>query len=216
MARRNDLDWDLIETDYRIAQLSIRQIAEKHGCSVSGMMDRAKREKWERDLSEAVKLATKARVRKAVVEKIQKKSEQNTEQSEQIVSAFETQLEQATCSEIDIAATASAIVILRQQGRADRMADMFETLALENEAVNKAPEALDEIATAIHEGDPKGAESIKRLKSLTTRIHNLKVLSEINIRLNDAEDSAFNLKEMGNKNGKYEKLLAEIIAEDTI
>ncbi|SDH86310.1 hypothetical protein [Propionivibrio dicarboxylicus] len=199
MARRNDLDWDLIETEWRVAQLSIRQIAEKHGTEASTITRRAKKNGWTRDLTEAVRAATKAKVRNAVAHATQ----QNAERCTQLIT-----------SEVDLAANVNATIILRQQGRADRMADMFETLVLENEAVNKAPEALDEIATAIREDDPKGAESIKRLKSLTARIHNLKVLSEINTRLNDAEDSAFNLKEIGKENGRYEKLLAEIIAED--
>lgn len=198
MARRNDLDWDLIETDYRVAQLSIRQIAEKHGTEASTITRRAKKNSWTRDLTEAVRAATKAKVRNAVAHATQQDAERCT---------------QLITSEVDLAANVNATIILRQQGRAERMADMFETLALETKTVNDTPETLEAIATAIKENDPKGAESIKRLKSLTTRINNLKTLADINAKLNEAEDFAFSLKEHEKGDGSYEKLLAEIIAE---
>ena len=199
MTRRNDLDWDLIETDYRVAQLSIRQIAEKHGTEASTITRRAKKNGWTRDLTEAVRAATKAKVRNAVAHVAQQDAERCT---------------RLITSEVDLAANVNATIILRQQGRAGVMADMFEVLALENNVVNENPEILDEIAKAIKENDPKGAESLKRLKSLTTRINNLKALADINAKLNEAEDFAFSLKEHGKGDGSYEKLLAEVLAED--
>lgn len=48
MGRRYDIDWGLIEIDYRLLPLSIRLLAEKHGVSPSSITRRAKRRGWRR------------------------------------------------------------------------------------------------------------------------------------------------------------------------
>jgi hypothetical protein len=41
-------DWPLIEQDYRVAGLSLRQMAAKHGCHHSSIANRASRHGWTR------------------------------------------------------------------------------------------------------------------------------------------------------------------------
>lgn len=62
MGRRSDIDWEAIERDYRIGQLSLRQIAAKHEVALSAIVRRQKKEGWTRDLTEQVKAQTKARL----------------------------------------------------------------------------------------------------------------------------------------------------------
>lgn len=195
MARRNDLDWDLIETDYRVAQLSIRQIAEKYGTEPSTITRRAKKAGWQRDLSEAVRAATKAKVRKAVIADAKQTAQHATQDVAQHAENYATECTQATFSEIDLAANVNATIILGQQKRVGKLSRMFESMAAELAVVNDSPETLQEIAQAISEEDPKAAESINRLKSLTTRINNLKTASEIMGKLIDAESRVFSLDE---------------------
>ena len=57
---RSRPDWELIENEYRIGQLTVRQMADKHGVNKTTITDRAKKHGWTRDLSEAVRVATKA------------------------------------------------------------------------------------------------------------------------------------------------------------
>lgn len=59
-------DWEAIESAYRAGSLSIRAIAEKHGVSHVGIQKRAAKEGWQRDLTDAVRTATKAKVSKSV------------------------------------------------------------------------------------------------------------------------------------------------------
>ncbi len=59
-------DWEAIESAYRAGSLSIRAIAEEHGVNHATILKRSNKEGWQRDLTEQVKTATKAKVTKSV------------------------------------------------------------------------------------------------------------------------------------------------------
>lgn len=46
---RRDIDWRAIERDYRAASMSLRELAEKHGCSHSTIANFAGRHGWTRN-----------------------------------------------------------------------------------------------------------------------------------------------------------------------
>ena len=62
-------DWEAIERAYRAGQLSVRALAEKFGVSHPAVSKRAKKEGWQRDLTEQVRAAVKRKVTKAVTTK---------------------------------------------------------------------------------------------------------------------------------------------------
>src|ERR1700693_3013651 len=53
-AQFNSIDWESIETHYRAAQISIREIARTHGITDGAIRKRAKAEGWHRNLSDKV------------------------------------------------------------------------------------------------------------------------------------------------------------------
>ena len=55
-------DWEAIERDYRAGQLSIRHLAAKHGIPESTVRSKAKSLGWQRDLTEDVRAATRAKL----------------------------------------------------------------------------------------------------------------------------------------------------------
>lgn len=59
-------DWEAIESAYRAGSLSVRAIGEKHGVNHATILKRANKEGWQRDLTEKVRAATKAKVTKSV------------------------------------------------------------------------------------------------------------------------------------------------------
>lgn len=68
--KRKTTDWQAVERDYRATNLSLRELGLKHNCKAPAIANRAKRYGWERDLTEAVKQATNARlIANAAVEK---------------------------------------------------------------------------------------------------------------------------------------------------
>jgi len=49
LVRRRDIDWKAVERDYRVGILSLRQLAERHGCSHSAIANRATAAGWRRE-----------------------------------------------------------------------------------------------------------------------------------------------------------------------
>jgi uncharacterized protein YjcR len=47
-APRMAIDWHAVERDYRAGALSLRDMANKHGCSHSAIANRASRHQWTR------------------------------------------------------------------------------------------------------------------------------------------------------------------------
>ncbi len=178
MRRTTRIDWESAERDYRVGQLTVRQIADKHDCAVSGLMLRAKKGAWTRDLSEAVNLATKARIRAAVTDQWRQHG---------------TNLEQATCSEVEVVASQNAQIILGQQRRVGRLNELLERLVAEVEAVTTDTKSLAEIAKALAEADPAAAEAVSQLKSLRNRVATLKDASAVAAALNNEERKIFRL-----------------------
>ena len=60
--KRKPIDWAAIERDYRTGTFSNRELAHRHGCTETAIRKRAKREGWEKDLSEEVRRATAAKL----------------------------------------------------------------------------------------------------------------------------------------------------------
>lgn len=60
--KRPSYDWERIGVEYRAGQLSIREISKQYGPTDTAIRKRAKAEGWERDLSDEVRKATKAKL----------------------------------------------------------------------------------------------------------------------------------------------------------
>ena len=60
-------DWEAIHGLYRAGLLSVRAIAERHGISDTAIRSRAKKNGWQRDLTDRVRQAAKAKVVRAEV-----------------------------------------------------------------------------------------------------------------------------------------------------
>ncbi len=54
---KREIDWVQIQSHYRAGLLSVREIAALQGISHTAIQNRAKTEKWERDLNAKVKSA---------------------------------------------------------------------------------------------------------------------------------------------------------------
>lgn len=174
-----EIDWEAAERDYRLgAPLTVRQVAKKHGCSTSGLMARAKKEGWTRDLSEAVRVATKTKIREAVVNEWSKTA---------------TGAEQSTFSEVDLAANVNATIVLGQQRRVGKLNELLERMVARVEAVTSDTKTLGQIAKALADADPAAADSIKQLASLRNMVVTLKDASVVAAALNQEERKIFRL-----------------------
>lgn len=60
MGRRTDIDWDVIERDYRIGQFSMRELARRHRTTAGSISRRAAKHEWVQDYSAEVREKTRA------------------------------------------------------------------------------------------------------------------------------------------------------------
>lgn len=68
-AKRQAVDWEAVEREYRAGIRSLRDIGAEFGCTEAAIRKRAKRYEWERDVSAKVKAKAEALVRKIEVRK---------------------------------------------------------------------------------------------------------------------------------------------------
>lgn len=68
-SKRSQIDWELIERDYRAGVLSVREIAASQGITHAAINKRAKRDLWERDLKAKIQAKADALVSKREVSK---------------------------------------------------------------------------------------------------------------------------------------------------
>lgn len=62
MTKQADIDWENVELEYRAGIRSLRAIGSQFGVSDAGIIKRAKRDGWERDLKVRIQAATEAKL----------------------------------------------------------------------------------------------------------------------------------------------------------
>jgi hypothetical protein len=54
------VDWDAVEREYRVGQLSLRALASKHDCTAAAISKKAKEKRWAKDATQEVRERTRA------------------------------------------------------------------------------------------------------------------------------------------------------------
>lgn len=69
MTEKKVIDWEAVEREYRAGIRSLRDIGEAFGVSDAGIIKRAKKEEWARDLTAKIKAKADAKVSASMVSK---------------------------------------------------------------------------------------------------------------------------------------------------
>lgn len=132
-------DWEAIERDYRAGQLSIRHLATKHDIPESTVRSKAKAEGWQRDLTEDVRAATKA--------KLSRTSRSGVAQDEDAAIIEEASSDAAAL------VTEHRLAVARWRRIADRLAGTLETVPVREDNADRFARSLnsgiDALAKAI-------------------------------------------------------------------
>ncbi len=178
-------DWERIELDYRAGIKTLRQIAEEHGITHGAINKRAKRDGWERDLSEKIHAKADALVSRAAVSTP--------------VSADTRMKEQAV-----VDANAHAVADVRLAHRRDIHRARRLTNALLDELERQTdPDTLvllEELGELLKNPDEKTGrdrlnEVYQAVISLPERSKTMKVLAESLQKLVDMERQAFGMND---------------------
>lgn len=182
-AKRPKVDWEAVEREYRGGILSLREIAELHpGINHVAIARKAKKEGWERDLSEKIKAKAEALVTK------------------QSVTADVTEKGRVTEQQV-IETNAQAIVNVRLSHRAGlnegreiiktMMAELSEQCGTENADLLRQ---LGDMMRAPDEfGNDKLNDLYLKIISLPGRAKTMKDLADSMVKLIDKERQAFGL-----------------------
>lgn len=193
---RKSVDWEAIERDFRTTHLSAAEIAAKHGDRVSrqAIHKRAKDKGWQRDLTDAVRQATKARLVEAEVQR-----------------RLTPQVDKAVDNEVDrrLASTTDRVLVEAEIGAQVVMRHREDIRSARNVAIDLLAELrgaglhqeelarLFELTTAeLDEAQLQGARRrLENLLGLSGRVGNIQKLADTLSKLQTLERKAFGIED---------------------
>lgn len=202
MSSKKPIDWEAIERDFRLGQLSLRALAEKHGCTAAAISKKSKEKAWVRDATAEVRERTRAALltepRKAGGKVNGVNATVNTPTQEDIEVAVQTNLQVISRHRRDIAKGHSLVSMLFQQ--------------LESAAQDR--EDLENLVEEETKGDENGVRRNKLMKAISLPTH-AAVLRDLSTSLKNfipLERQAFNLDEQEHEE-PYEERLRRLAGE---
>ncbi|SFO21713.1 hypothetical protein SAMN05216386_2972 [Nitrosospira briensis] len=133
---KKPVDWEAIQNDYRAGIKSLRIMASEYGISHVSIKKRADKEGWSKDLVAKIKVATQARLNRAMVN-----SMVNTER----------QISEKTL--VEVAAETQKNVILNHRRVISRIRAIFLSLLAELETLTNHKHLLEELGEVMNKGD---------------------------------------------------------------
>lgn len=160
------IDWERIEIEYRAGVLSLREIAGPNGVTEGAIRKRAKRDGWERDLSEKIHAKADALVRRELV---------RTEYAKHGNTPTEREV-------IECSANRIAQVRTKHQSDIARSSVLAMKLLQELELQTDGAELLKQLGELMARPDERGADKLSdayhKVISLPSRSGTMKQLSD--------------------------------------
>lgn len=186
---KHKADWDAVERDYRTGRFTLRELAAKHGATHTTIARRAEREGWTKDLTEAIRQATNAKLVQQAV-------------TQQAVQQECTTAQQAVTQTVLVAAEMNKSVILehrRDLSSARNVAvDLLDELAKAALLAQDQDALIDILAgkNAEPADEHRARQLVSKALSVNSRISSIKALAEAFTKLHDGERRAFNIGDM--------------------
>jgi hypothetical protein len=176
---RKAVDWEAVEREYRAGIRSLRDIGAEFGVSDAGILKRAKKEEWQRDLTERIRAKAEAKVSAALVsEKVSAESNAN----ERIV--------------VEASAQVLADALLGQRRDVSRSRSIVQKLFDELEAQGDGLEELAMLGEALESGDEeKLAQIARKVIAFPSRVDSAKKLAESLRTLVELERKVLRIKD---------------------
>lgn len=200
-ALRKRLDWEAIERDYRTGKFTLRELEAKHRAGYADISRRAKREKWSKDLAEAVKQATAA----ALIQ--------------EITTQAATDAQQGTTDVVRAAAQANVLVILGHRTDIRTTRDLAVALLSELSLATRSADEIEGLFDKVSEDADENAlrSARQRLRdhlSLHNRVGSILKLADTLGKLQGLERKAFSIGDTAPPNGgpdSFEARIADLV-----
>lgn len=176
---RKAVDWEAVEREYRAGIRSLRDIGAEFGVSDAGILKRAKREEWQRDLTERIRAKAEAKVSAALVSE---KVSAETNANERVV--------------VEASAQVLADALLGQRRDVSRSRSIVQKLFDELEAQGDGLEELAMLGEALESGDEeKLAQIARKVIAFPSRVDSAKKLAESLRTLVELERKVLRIKD---------------------
>lgn len=187
-AEKKAVEWDLVEVDYRAGIKSLKLMGTEYGVSDAGILKKAKKEGWVRDLG--------AKIRQKAADKV----------SAAAVSAEVSIQTRARESEIvEANATLQSDIILGHRRDIQRSRRLTMTLLNELEAQTDNQDLLEQLREALYSPNENGVdkrdELFRKVIGLSSRSSTMKTLADSLKVLVAMEREAFGVDEDETKGG---------------
>lgn len=175
--KKRTVDWEAVERDFRTAKFTLRELGEKHRVTHTTIGRRAEREGWSKDLQQAIRQATNA---KLIAETVQQKcTTAHQDATETVISAAEI----------------NAHIILKHRAGLRRLGDVKDVLIDQIEQAAKNLPDLAELIEMVRQPDDNGVDkandALRKAMSRSGLVDDLKKLAEIDERVRKGEREAF-------------------------
>lgn len=170
-------DWEAVEIHYRAGIRSLKDIGEQYGVSDAGIIKRAKRDGWVRDLAAKIKAKAEAKVSAAAVSKLVSESKRANESAV-------------------VEANADLQYRIRIEHRQDiaRGRSLFQKLIEEIEAVSANGDLAEQLMEVMT--DPNGEDGDEPSKAQQRRMDKMREVFDRVMSMTGRIDSSKKLVEM--------------------
>lgn len=208
MSSKKAIDWESIERDYRVGQLSLRALATKHDTTAGAISKKASAGNWVKDASQEVRERTRAAL---LTEPRKQKDREETVDGNTVSSSGNA----PTQGDIEVAVQTNLQVITRHRRDIAKGHGLVNLLF---QQLEQAATTRDELEDAVIEetaGDENSQRRNRMLKALSLPTHAgvLRDLSTALKNLVPLERQAYNLDDV-NTEETYEERLARLLGEN--
>jgi hypothetical protein len=187
---RKAIDWEAVEIQYRAGARSLHDIGAEFGVSGAGILKRARKDGWTRDLSAKIKSKADAKVSAALVNGEVNAAEVNAEVNAQ------TEIAEATVIEVEAEVQARIRLAHRKDISRNRNLAMRLLEELEHTTDNRELYAKlgDLLQSPDDKGNDKRYEIYRKVIELPSRIDSVRKLADTLRVLVSLEREAYGIK----------------------
>lgn len=207
MSSKKAIDWEAIERDYRVGQLSLRALATKHGTTAGAISKKASAGNWVKDASQEVRERTMAAL---LTEPRKEKAREETGDGNTVSSGGNA----PTQGDIEVAVQTNLQVITRHRRDIAKGHGLVNLLFQQLESAATSRDELEDAVIDETAGDENSQRRNRMLKALSLPTHAgvLRDLSTALKNLVPLERQAYNLDDV-NTEETYEERLARLLAD---
>ena len=199
------IDWEAIEREYRVGQLSLRALATKHGTTAGAISKKAKAGEWVRDASQEVRERTRAAL-------LTEPRKANNKKEEGGGNSVSTSGNTPTHEDIEVAVQTNLQVINRHRRDIAKGHGLVSMLFQQLESAAQEREDLENLIEEETKDDDSSLRRNRMLKAISLPTH-AGVLRDLSTALKNfipLERQAYNLDEQQHEE-PYEDRLRRVL-----